>query len=547
MAVDDTRTRPTTRPVVGATGLASPSHARAGCWWVLRVLDAGAARLARCGRESRLGVPRPTLSVDLPGRTPFDAVVVGAGPNGLSAAVVLARAGRSVLVVEADDRAGGGVRSDALTLPGFVHDVCSAIYPLGVGSPVFRSLPLAVFGLEWVHPAAPLAHPLDDGSAVLLERSVEATAAGLGPDAGAYHRLMAPLVSDAERIVRFVLGPLRVPRHPLALARFASAALCSASSLVSSRFSGERARALFAGLAAHSMLPLERRPSAAFALVLAMLGHTVGWPLPRGGAQRLTDALVGYLRALGGELVTGSPVRGFDDIPLARAVLLDLTPKQVLAVAGERFPPTYRRQLARYRYGPGVFKVDWALAGPIPWRAAGCARAATIHLGGTWEQIAAAERAVTAGRHPERPFVILAQPSLFDSGRAPAGRHTAWAYCHVPNGSRLDMTERIEAQVERFAPGFRDLILARHTMGPSDLERHNPNCVGGDINGGLQDLRQLFTRPAWRLNPYTTPDPRIFLCSSATPPGGGVHGMCGYWAARAALARVLRGPRARLS
>jgi len=475
----------------------------------------------------------------------YDAVVVGAGPNGLAAAIVLARAGCAVLVVEAGESVGGGTRSAALTLPGFVHDVCSAIHPLGAGSPLFQTFPLDRFGLEWIQPPVPLAHPLDDGTAVLLERTVEATAAGLGPDASAYRRLMAPLVADADRILRFILGPFRIPRHPLALARFGLTALRSAVGLASEQFEGERARALLAGLAAHSMLPLERSPSAAVGLVLAMLGHTAGWPLPRGGSQHIADALAAYVRSLGGEIVTGRPVRALDELPPCRAVLLDLTPRQVLAIAGQRFPAGYRRWLERYRYGPGVYKMDWALAGPIPWRAPECQRAATVHLGGTLDEIAAAERAVAAGRHPERPFVILAQPSLFDTSRAPAGRHTAWAYCHVPNGSRVDMTERIEAQVERFAPGFRDLILARSVARPADLEQYNPNYVGGDINGGLQDLRQLFTRPAPRLNPYTTPDPRLYICSASTPPGGGVHGMCGYWAARAALRRVLRVPRRR--
>ncbi|MCM8748426.1 NAD(P)/FAD-dependent oxidoreductase [Thermomicrobiaceae bacterium CFH 74404] len=475
----------------------------------------------------------------------YDAVVVGAGPNGLAAAIVLARAGCEVLVVEAAESVGGGTRSAALTLPGFVHDVCSAIHPLGAGSPLFQTFPLDRFGLEWIQPPVPLAHPLDDGTAVLLERTVEATAAGLGPDASAYRRLMAPLVADADRILRFILGPFRIPRHPLALARFGLKALRSVVGLASEQFEGERARALLAGLAAHSMLPLERSPSAAVGLVLAMLGHTAGWPLPRGGSQRIADTLAAYVRSLGGEIVTGRPVRALDELPPCRAVLLDLTPRQVLAIAGQRFPAGYRRWLERYRYGPGVYKMDWALAGPIPWRAPECQRAATVHLGGTLDEIAAAERAVTAGRHPERPFVILAQPSLFDPSRAPAGRHTAWAYCHVPNSSRVDMTERIEAQVERFAPGFRDLILARSVSRPADLEQYNLNYVGGDINGGLQDLRQLFTRPAPRLNPYTTPDPRLYICSASTPPGGGVHGMCGYWAARAALRRVLRVPRRR--
>ena len=500
--------------------------------------DAGAGGLADADVAGR-ATPRLLHAQGVSGAG-YDAVVVGAGPNGLAAAIVLARLGYRVLVIEAKETAGGGVRSAELTLPGFVHDVCSAIYPLGAGSPLFRTFPLADFGLQWIQPPAPLAHPLDDGTAVLLERSLEATAAGLGADGQAYQRLMAPLVKDAGDVLRFVLGPFRLPRRPLVLARFALKALRSATGLATRHFTGERARALVAGLAAHSMLPLERLPAAAFGLVLAMLAHTVGWPLPRGGAQRYADALVGYLQELGGALVTGSGVRSLRDVPNTRAVLFDLTPRPLLQLAGERFPEQYRRRLASYRYGPGVFKVDWALAGPIPWRARECARAATVHLGGTLNEIADAEREVAMGRHPERPFVILTQPSLFDRSRAPHGMHTAWAYCHVPNGSSLDMTAAIEAQVERFAPGFRALILARRASGPAELEQDNPNYVGGDINGGIQDLRQLFTRPAPRLNPYTTPDPCLYICSSATPPGGGVHGMCGYWAARAVLARTLR-------
>ena len=464
-----------------------------------------------------------------------DAIVVGAGPNGLAAAITLARAGRSVRVIEAEATVGGGARSAELTLPGFVHDVCSAVHPLGVGSPFFRGLSLATHGLTWIHPDAPLAHPLDDGTAIVLERSVAATAAGLGRDAAAYRRWIGPLVADTNKVLVEFLGPLKAPRHLLALARFGPLALLPASVLARLLFRGERAHALFAGLAAHAIQPLEHPATAAFGLILGMLGHAVGWPVPRGGSQRIADALTAHLRSLGGDVVTAHRVQAVDDLPAARAVLFDVTPRQLLAIAGPRFPASYRRKLAGYRYGAAAFKVDWALDGPIPWTASACARAGTVHLGGTLAEIAAGEATVGRGEHPERPFVLLAQPSLFDPTRAPPGRHTAWAYCHVPNGSRFEMTERIEAQIERFAPGFRDRILARSVMSPAALERYNPNYVGGDINGGVQDLRQLFTRPVARLVPYSTPARGVYLCSSSTPPGGGVHGMCGYSAARAVL------------
>jgi phytoene dehydrogenase-like protein len=471
-----------------------------------------------------------------------DAVVVGSGPNGLAAAIVLAKAGRSVLVLEAAATAGGGMRTTELTLPGFSHDVCSAIHPLGLGSPVFASLALETHGLEWIHPQAPLAHPFDNGTAAVLERSLEETADGLGADGAAYRSLMQPLVAGAEDMLGEILGPLRIPRHPAVLAHFGLAAVLPATSLARRRFAGSRARALFAGLAAHSMLPLSRPPSAAFGLVLGLLGHHVGWPLPKGGSQSLADALVACLRSLGGELETGRRVDSLDELPRSGVVLLDVTPRQLLGLAGDRLPAGQRRRLQGFRYGPGVFKLDLALDGPLPWSAPECARAGTVHLGGTLEEITASEADVAAGREPERPYVLLAQQSLFDPTRAPAGKHTLWAYCHVPNGSQVDMTERIEAQIERFAPGFGRLVLARHAHGPADLERYNPNYVGGDINGGLQDLRQLFTRPMARRVPYETALPGLFLCSSSTPPGGGVHGMCGYWAAQAAL-RYLQGRR----
>ena len=468
-------------------------------------------------------------------RGAYDAVVVGAGPNGLAAAVELARGGRSVAVVEAEETVGGGTRSAEVTLPGFVHDLGSAIHPLGYASPFFKTLPLGEHGLEWVHPPAPLAHPFDDGSAAVLERSVEATGVTLEADGRTYEKLMDPIVRDWDRLVGTLLGPPRPPRHPVALARFGLRAIRSARALAQNLFEGERARGIFAGNAAHSFLPLERPPSASFGLVLSTLGHASGWPFPRGGSQKIADALVSYLRSLGGEVHTGVRVRSVDEVPRARAVLFDVTPRQLLSIAGEHFTTFYRRALKRYRYGPAVFKVDFALDGPIPWRAHECLRAGTVHLGGTLDEISAGEAAVWRGEHPERPFILLAQQSLFDASRAPEGKHTVWAYCHVPNGSTFDMTGRIVDQIERFAPGFRDRILAKNAMGPADLERMNANLVGGDINGGVMDFRQLFTRPMPRPNPYSTPAKGLYICSSSTPPGGGVHGMCGYFAARSAL------------
>jgi phytoene dehydrogenase-like protein len=443
----------------------------------------------------------------------------------------------SVRVLEAADTVGGGARSAELTLPGFVHDVCSAIHPLGVASPFFRTLPLEEHGLEWIDSPAALAHPFDDGGAAVLERAPEAAVHALGEDDERWRKIFAPLARDADDLLADVLGPPHIPSHPLVLARFGARALLPAGTLARLSFRGEKARGLFAGLAAHSMLPLERPPSAAFGLMLGLLGHAVGWPFPRGGSQALSDALASYLRALGGEIETGQRVESLAELAGTRLVLLDVTPRGLIELAGDRLPARYRRRLEGYRYGPGVFKLDWALEGPIPWRAEECRRAATIHLGPTLEEIAASEAAPASGEIVERPYVLLAQQSLFDPTRAPAGQHTAWAYCHVPNGSAVDMTERIENQVERFAPGFRERILARSARGSADLERENPNYVGGDINGGLADLRQLLTRPVARWSPYSTPLPGVFLCSASTPPGGGVHGMCGYHAARASLRR----------
>jgi phytoene dehydrogenase-like protein len=471
----------------------------------------------------------------------YDAVVVGSGPNGLAAAITLAQAGKSVIVFEAKDTIGGGSRTKELTLPGFQHDICSAIHPLGVGSPFFRNLPLDSYGLEWIQPAAPLAHPLDDGTAMLLERSLKETGETLGCDAKAYHNLMAPFVDHWESLIDSLLGPLRLQsfRHPFFLARFSLNAIRSAQSLTRQLFKGERAPAIFAGMSAHSFLPLEQEISAAFGLMLGVFGHAVGWPIPRGGSQRIVDALAAYLQSLGGEIVTGVEVKSIDSLPSARAVLFDVTPRQLLRIAGHHLPNSYKRSLQHYHYGPGVFKLDYALDGPIPWKAQECLRAGTVHLGGTFAEVALSERQIKQGQPPEKPFMLIGQQSLFDSTRAPEGKHTVWTYCHVPNGSTFDMTERMETQIERFAPGFRSRILAKHVISPGELEQYNANYIGGDINGGLADLMQFFTRPTIRVNPYTTPNKRIYICSSSTPPSGGVHGMCGYYAAQAALRQSL--------
>ena len=468
-------------------------------------------------------------------QTSPDAVVVGAGPNGLAAAVVLARAGLSVLVLEAQETIGGGARTRELTLPGFHHDVCSAIHPMALVSPFFQQLPLADYGLEWRYSDIAIAHPLDDGTAGSLQHSVDATAAALGEDGPSYRRLMRPFAKHLSELFGEILGPIPlIPRHPFLLARFGLQGLRSAVS-VAKRFETDRARALFAGCAAHSFVPLQWAGSASFGLVLALAGHATGWPAARGGSEAITQALAAYLRSMGVEIRTSSPVRSMADVPPSRAVLFDVTPRQLAAIAGDVLPHGYRRKLQKFRYGPGVFKIDWALDGPIPWRAPECHRSATVHVGGTLEEVAHHEHEIWQGRTTEKPFVLVAQQSLIDETRAPAGRHTGWAYCHVPAGSTEDMTAAIERQIERFAPGFRDRILARHTMNTAEYEAHDANFVGGDIAGGANNLRQFLARPFPSRDPYATPNPRIFMCSSSTPPGGGVHGMCGYHAAQAAL------------
>lgn len=466
--------------------------------------------------------------------TDYDAIVVGSGPNGLAAAITLKQAGLSVLLIEAKDAIGGGLRSAQLTLPGFIHDHCAAVHPLAIGSPYFKTLPLDVFGLKYIHPAIPMAHPLDGGKAATLYHSLAETADNLGVDTNAYHQLLDHLVAHWPELKTDILGPLRLPKHPLEMARFGLNALRSATTL-SKRFKTQEAKSLWAGVAAHSIQPLSNMTTSAIGLVLLATAHSEGWPFIKGGTGKLGDALAAYFLSIGGEVQTGFYVRTLTQLPSAKAVLFDVTPKQLLQIAGHSFSALYHWQLKRYRYGMGAFKIDWALDAPIPFTAEQCRRAGTLHLGNSIEEIVQSEAETAAGKHADKPFVLLSQPSLFDSSRAPAGKHTAWAYCHVPNGSTVDMTGKIEQQVERFAPGFKERIIGRHTVNTQQLEDYNPNYIGGDINGGSLDVRQLFTRPALRLSPYRTSTTGLYICSSSTPPGGGVHGMCGYHAARRAL------------
>jgi phytoene dehydrogenase-like protein len=470
--------------------------------------------------------------------TDLDAVIVGSGPNGLAAAVALAEAGLAVRVFEREDEIGGGTRSAELTLPGFVHDVCSAVHPMGILSPYLRGLPLAKHGLEWVLPPASVAHPLDDRDPVMLYRSLDETSEGLGADGAAYRRLLAPLLRSPHDLLADLLAPLRIPGGPLQMLRFGLRAIWSANRLARMAFRDEAARALFAGCAGHSILPLSHPLTSAFGILFALAGHVAEWPVAKGGSGAITRALASYFESLGGSIETGTSVARLKDLPDARAVLFDTDPRQLSEIAGDELPAGYRRRLGRYRYGPGVFKVDWALDGPIPWRDPRCLEASTVHVGGGLEEICASERDMYHGRHSDRPFLIVCQQSDFDTSRAPDGKRTGYAYCHVPHGSTLDRTDVIEAQIERFAPGFRDCILARHTMDTEAFGAYNPNCVGGAITGGVADLFQLFTRPVARLDPYSTPNPRLYLCSAATPPGGGVHGQCGYWAAQSVLRRI---------
>jgi phytoene dehydrogenase-like protein len=469
----------------------------------------------------------------------LDAIVIGSGPNGLAAGAVLARAGLSVLLVEATADIGGGTSTRELTLPGFVHDVCSAVHPLAAMSPLFTALALAEHGLEWIEPPIALAHPLDPAPAALLTRDLEVTARALGDDGQAYRQLIEPIARDWQRLAPDVLAPLHLPAHPLLMMRFGMLALQSAAHLVE-RFREERARALFGGTASHALQPLSAPGTAAIALVLLAANHGIGWPIARGGSHRIAAALGSYFTKLGGHIETRTPVRSLADLPPARAVLCDVTPRQFLRLAGDRLPAGYRRALERFRYGPGVFKVDWALDAPVPWTSEECRQAGTLHIGGSFAEMAASEDAIARGEHPEQPIVLASQPSVFDATRAPAGQHTLWGYCHVPHGSTVDMLPRIEAQIERYAPGFRERVLARHVMTAVDLEAHDANLIGGDIAGGANTLRQLFFRPVIRRQPCKTPLRGVYLCSASTPPGGGVHGMCGYHAAAAALDDIFR-------
>lgn len=464
------------------------------------------------------------------------AVVVGSGPNGLSAAIVLAKAGLPVEVREASLHPGGGASSGELTLPGFIHDYGSAVHPLGVASPFFRQLPLQSHGLRWIWSPAELAHPLDDGTAVMLYRDIERTAQQFGPDASAWKRIFQPLVDEWNPLVKEVFQPLHIPRHPFVLARFGLRAMLPATLLAKTAFRGERARALFAGVAAHSALRLQAPLSSAFGLILAAAGHAVGWPIPQGGAQSISNALSSVLAEDGGQVITGDRVSDIAEIADYRVSMCDVTPRQFLNIAGDKLPARFRRALASYVYGPGVFKVDWALREPIPWTAKETASAITVHLGGSLDEIAESEQAAWNRKAPERPFILLAQPSLFDPTRAPNGMHTAWAYCHVPNGWTGSALEQIENQIERFAPGFRDCILARAVRNTSEMQRWNGNLVGGDVNAGAFTVKQFLFRPTWRW--YGTPLRRVYLCSASTPPGGAVHGLCGYYAARMALRRL---------
>lgn len=481
----------------------------------------------------------PVSVLQTPSASSYDAIIIGSGPNGLAAAITLAKAKRSVLVIEAGDTIGGGMRTAELTLPGFHHDICSAIHPLGVASRFFLETPLQDFGLEWIQPTVPVAHPMPDGPAAIVSRFLQEAVDEFGIDGNAYRRLVEPFSSRADELLGDVLGPLAIPRHPLLMMRFGLQGMQSANRLAKSWFSEDRVQGMFAGLAAHSILPLNKMFTAAVGLMFCVTMHAGGWPLPRGGSQQIADAMGRYLHSLGGEIVVGNRVNALDSLPAAKAVLFDTTPSQMLQIAGDALPAGYTRRLKAFRHGPGVFKVDWALSAPIPWKDPRCLQAGTVHVGGAFDDVAAAEASAWTNQPSNRPFVLVAQQSLFDSTRAPAGKQTGWGYCHVPAGCTIDMTDAIESQIERFAPGFRDCIIERRTMSPAAFEAYNANYIGGDITAGVMDAWQLLTRPVARLDPYSTPNRQLYICSASTPPGPGVHGMCGYFAAKSALKRVL--------
>ena len=467
----------------------------------------------------------------------YDAIIIGSGPNGLSSAITIAREGFSVLVIEGAKVIGGGVRSDFITVPDFRHDICSAFYPLAISSPFFKSLDLESYGLEWIQPTAPVGHPLNNGESVILKRSVNETADGLEIDNTSYKNLFNPLIKNWPYLIEDILGPLRFPKHPFKTARFGLLGARSALGLVKSKFKSERTKSLFVGIAAHATQPLNSPFTAGIGLTLNAAGHYSGWPIAKFGSQSISDALEKCLLEYGGKIETGNFISSLSELPKSKIILCDITPKQLVAIAGDNLNKNYIKSMNRFRYGSGVFKIDWALNEPVPWLSKDCHEAGTIHLGGTSLEIAEAEQEVADGKHPDKPYVLIGQQSLFDNTRAPDGKHTLWGYCHVPHGSNEDMTNQIENQIERFAPGFKDLIIQKTTKSTIDMEQYNPNYIGGDIAGGIQDYRQLFTRPDWSLTPYATPTKGLYFCSSSTPPGSGVHGMCGYLAAKIALKR----------
>ncbi|MFT7588735.1 MAG: phytoene dehydrogenase-like protein [Limisphaerales bacterium] len=469
----------------------------------------------------------------------FDAVIIGSGPNGLSAGIYLADKGLKVCILEGHHKVGGGMRTEELTLPGYHHDVCSAVHPMAYLSPYFKDLKLEQYGLEWIFPEVSVAHPLDNEPAVLLAKSIDETARGLGEDENRYKNLITEFAENAEHLFKDALKPLGIPKHPLLLARFGSKAFMPATWFAKHFLKDKRSKALFAGCAAHSILPLDNYFTTALGLIFLTSGHAVNWPMPKGGSQALADALLKCFISKGGQLFLNNKIDRFNQLPEAKAYFFDTNPHQLACIAKDQLGQGYLNRIKKYNYGPGVFKIDYALDGPIPWKDPNCLKASTLHLGGSFEEIALAEKEVWQGIHNERPYVLLSQQSQFDNTRAPQGKHTCWAYCHVPNGSEQDMTQIIENQIERFAPGFKDIILAKHNMGTSDFEKYNPNYVGGAVTGGAADISQLFTRPVLRRNPYSTPNPKIFICSASTPPGGGVHGMCGYWAADSAFKKKL--------